>query len=419
MEILKIKGNKNFDKEVFAPSSKSYSHRYIIGAFLCRKKVTVSNIIYSKDTIATLGAIESIGAKVTRHEKSVDIEFDKINDTAEIDCIESASTLRFIIPIVASLGIKAKIYGRSSLMTRPLDVYTKLFDEAGVGYEYKKGEYIKIFGRLFGGEYEIDGDISSQFITGLLFALSVSDKKSVIKINKKLMSKPYVDITLSVMDFYGIKVKNNDYKSFEIESGQSYTARDSVVEGDYSQSCAFMGAALLGGRVKIKNLYKNSYQGDKKFIDFMKELGGKIKVFDDYVICEKSELVSGKTFDVSDCPDIAPVLASVCAFCRGTTKITGIERLRIKESDRVKSIVQTLLSFGIKVNSNEKEIEIFGAKGAKKCTIDTFNDHRIAMMAAVASVMCDGSVTIKTPLCVEKSYPDFYRDFEGIINIIG
>ncbi len=413
MEMLKIKGQKNFNKEVFAPPSKSFSHRYIIGAFLSGKKAKVSNIIYSKDTIATLGAIEKMGALVKRYDNSVEIEFDKINDNIEIDCIESASTLRFIIPIVAALGIKAKIYGRKSLMMRPLDAYTDLFDREKIGYEYKKGEYIKIFGKMNLDKYEIDGNVSSQYITGMLFALSVSEGKKVLKIRKTLTSRPYVDITLDVLRFYGINVKNNDYKSFEIEG--RYTAKDSYVEGDYSNGCAFIGAALLGGKIKINNLLRNSVQGDKKFIDFMQSLGGKIKICKNYIECEKSNLVSGKTFDISNCPDIAPVLSAVCAFAEDKTVITGIQRLRVKESDRAAAIVKTLTDLGISTQCDDEKIVITGAKKAAGNTVDTFNDHRIAMMAAVMSVMCDEKITLLTPMCVEKSYPAFYHDFDGII----
>lgn len=421
MEILKIKGNTGFEKEVMAPSSKSFSHRYILGAFFCGKKVRVSNIIYSKDTQATLNAIEAMGAAVSRGKTHADIFFDINNvkkENVEIDCIESASTLRFIIPVAASLGIKCKIFGRKSLMDRPLDVYIKMFDEIGFSYEYKKGEYIKLNGKLCGGEYEIDGDISSQFITGLLFALSVCSKKSKIIINKTLESKPYVDITLSVLNYYGIKVKNNDYKSFEIEPNQSYVPKDAIVEGDYSQGCAFIGAGIVGGKVRINNLIKNSVQGDKKFIDFAYELGANINVYDDYIECEKSHLVSGKTFDVSHCPDITPVLSAVCALSDGETKIVGIKRLRIKESDRVASIVTTLNAFGVKASAKEDEIVICGQKEVKGGTFDTFNDHRIAMMISVLAIKADGEVSIKTPMCVEKSYPQFYDDFDGIITVI-
>ena len=420
MEILTIKGNTGFDKEVMAPSSKSFSHRYILGAFFCGKKVRVSNIIYSKDTLATLGAIEAMGADIERGSDFVDIFFERNNckkENVEIDCNESASTLRFIIPIAAALGIKCKIFGKKSLMDRPLDVYIKLFDENKIDYEYKKGEYIKINSSLRGGNYEIDGNISSQFITGLLFALSVCDEKSTLKINKTLESKPYVDITLGVLDYYGVKIKNNNYESFEIEANSTYVAKDIAVEGDYSQGCAFIGAALIGGKIKINNLIKNSLQGDKAFIDFMLELGGNVKVYDDYVLCEKTHLVSGKTFDVSNCPDITPVLSAVCAFAEGKTEIVGIKRLRIKESDRVKAIVDTLTAFGVDAFADEEKIVINGTDKVKGGTFDTFNDHRIAMMISVLSIKCDDEVTLKTPLCVQKSYPDFYKDFGGIISI--
>lgn len=421
MEVLKIKGNKDFVKEIEAPSSKSFSHRYILGASFCGEKVRVKNIIYSKDTLATLGAIEAMGASVTKGNDYVDVFFDINNAKKEnvcIDCNESASTLRFIIPICAALGIKCKIYGKQSLMIRPISVYTKMFDEIGFDYEYKKGEYIKLNGKLCGGKFLIDGDISSQFITGLLFALSVLDEKSEIVINKTLESKPYVDITLSVLDFYGIKIKNNNYKSFEIEPNQKYIPKDAYVEGDYSQGCAFIGAGVAFGKVKIKNLIKNSPQGDKAFIDFVKQLGAKVEVHTDYIECEKSSLVSDKTFDVSNCPDITPVFSAVCAFAKGKTTLVGIERLRIKESDRVKSIVTTLNAFGVKASDEGDKIVIYGCKNTKGGVFDSFNDHRIAMMISILSLGTDDEVYIKTPMCVEKSYPKFYDDFEGIITVI-
>lgn len=412
MEKLILSGKKDFKKRISAPPSKSYSHRMILSAALSDGISRIDNVLYSKDVTATLDFAEKCGASVFRGENFAEIKGGKSPETADIFCSESASTLRFVIPILAAKNIKAHITGAGRLMHRPLDVYTEIFDKKGILYDYKTGEYFDVKSKLPSGIYDVRGDVSSQFVTGLLYALALTHGDSEINITTPLLSKPYIGITLDVLKMSGIEIENDNYKTFKIKKNQEFMPINASVPGDFSQCCPFVAAGLFGGKVEMLNLDIKSLQGDKKIIEYCKELGGKITVYESKITAEKSCLKSGKTFDVSDCPDIAPVFAVICAHADGETVLTGTNRLKIKECDREQAIVTTLNKLGAKCVSGDNFIKINGVKTFNGGEFDSFNDHRTAMALCAASLCTDGKITVSNPMCIEKSYPNFYDDYK-------
>lgn len=418
MEKLTVTKKQGFNEKIVVPPSKSYSHRMILSASLAKGVSTIENVLFSKDITATLDCAKNFGADVFCGDDFVKI--DGSQNTApkgEFYCNESGSTLRFIIPILAAMGIKARIFGAKTLMERPLDVYTNLFSDNNIDFEYKKGEYFDVLSPLSGGEFNIRGDISSQFLTGLLYALPMCNEDSVVNITTELLSKPYIDITLDVLNKSGIEIQNDNYKTFRIKKNQVFNPINESVPGDFSQSCPFIAAALFGGEAELLNLNANSVQGDKKVIEYSKALGGNIEVFENKIKIKKSHLKSGLTFDISDCPDIAPVFSVICAFAQGETTLIGTNRLKIKECDREAAIVKTLNKLGVKTVSGDDFIKISGgAKSFKGGEFETFNDHRMAMALCSAAVVSDGEIVLDNPKCVDKSYPTFYNDFKGFCN---
>lgn len=412
MEKLTLTGKKDFKKRIFAPPSKSYSHRMILSAALSDGISRIENLIFSKDVSATLDFAKKMGASVFAGENFVEIKGGEPPKKADIFCNESASTLRFIIPILAAKGVEAHITGAGRLMQRPLDVYTEIFDRKNIKYEYKHGEYFDVKSPISSGIYDVRGDVSSQFITGLLYALPLLSDNSEINITTPLLSKPYIDITLDVLEKSGIKIENENYKTFKIKKNQKYQPLNMSVPGDFSQCCPFVAAALFGGHIEILNLDLKSLQGDKKIIEYCKELGGNITAYESKITVEKSHLVSGKTFDVSDCPDIAPVFSVICALSDGETTLVGTNRLKIKECDREQAIVTTLNKLGAKCVSGDNFIKIKGVKSFNGGEFDSFNDHRTAMALCAASICANKKITVTNPDCIEKSYPSFYDDFK-------
>ncbi|MBE7038683.1 MAG: 3-phosphoshikimate 1-carboxyvinyltransferase [Ruminococcaceae bacterium] len=418
MEKLTVTKKQSFKKTITAPPSKSYSHRMILSASLANGVSQIENVLFSKDINATLDCAKNFGANVFTGDDFVKITSGgKTIKEGEFFCNESGSTLRFIIPILAAMGIKARVFGSKTLMERPLDVYTDLFCEHNMDFEYKKGEYFDVLSPLIGGEYNIRGDISSQFLTGLLYALPLCNKDSKINITTSLLSKPYIDITLDVLKKSGIEIENDNYKTFKIKKNQKFSPINAPVPGDFSQSCAFIAAAVFNGEIELLNLDAKSVQGDKKVIEYTKALGGNIEVFDNKIKIKKSDLKSNLTFDISDCPDIAPVFSVICAHAEGETILKGTKRLKIKECDRESAIVKTLNKLGVKTIAGDDFIKIYGSqKPFKGGEFETFNDHRMAMALSSAAIVTDGKIILDDSKCVDKSYPTFYNDFNSFCN---
>lgn len=411
--------------EVKIPPSKSMAHRAVICAALGDGISKVTNIDYSDDIIATIEAMSSLGAKITRREdylevygiKSAEnIKANELKSERTIDCNESGSTLRFLVPIAALFDGVNRFVGRGNLGKRPLDTFYNIFDEQGIKYSYKEGILdLKTEGKLKAGEFKVKGNISSQFITGLLFTLPLIDGDSKIIITTELESKGYIDLTLSAMKDFGIEIINNNYEEFIIKGNQTYKSRDYRVEGDYSQSAFFFCADAISNNVVLNDLKLDSLQGDKEVIDILERMGVKITNKNNGLIGTVEGSLKATVVDGSQCPDIIPVVSLAAALGFGTTEVINAGRLRIKECDRLAAVTSELNKLGAKITEKEDGLIIEGGKELKGgVEVWSHKDHRIAMTLAIASTVCKEPIIIKDYECVSKSYPEFWEDFKNL-----
>ncbi|GAA0180768.1 3-phosphoshikimate 1-carboxyvinyltransferase [Clostridium sediminicola] len=406
----KLKGTINI------PPSKSLAHRAVIAAALCSGESEVSNLIYSKDITATLKGMENLGAKTKINSSSAIIkgEGGVISKRKVFDCEESGSTIRFLIPLSLAVENDVKFIGKGKLVSRPQDVYYKIFDEKEVAYSTTEGELpLRIKGKLSPGRYNVKGNISSQFITGLLFTLPLLDGDSVINITTDLESIGYVDLTLDILQKFGVEIINNDYKSFEIKGNQKYKSVDYRVEGDFSQAAFWLTAGIIGTEIQCSDINLQSLQGDKAIIDIIREMNGHIEEVNGSLVVKPSK-TKGTVIDVSQCPDLVPILAVLASLSEGKTEIINAERLRIKESDRLKAITTELKKLGADINEVGEGLVINGKESLQGGQVESWNDHRIAMALAIASIRCKDEVIIDGSKAVEKSYPNFWQDFEKL-----
>lgn len=393
------------------PSSKSFAHREIICASLSKGTSVISGVSFSKDIYATLSAMESLGAEYSIQDDIITIKgISTPKDTATIDCCESGSTLRFIIPIVSALGVSATLKGQGRLPERPITPFIRELPKKNVSFDYNNTMPFFMSGKLTSGTFELEGDISSQFITGLLFALPLLEGNSKIVITSELQSKPYVDMTIQSISNFGVSIEETEY-GYYVKGNQEYKPLNHKVEGDYSQSAFFYVANAIGNDIILQNLLKNSIQGDKKIVE----------------ICEKScynrtdNRLNAYTINATNIPDLVPILAVLGCFGDNTSKIVGAERLKIKESDRLIATADALNRIGGKVTPTDDGLIIEPIEHFTGGTVDGFGDHRIVMATAIASTRSTGDITIIGANAIEKSYPNFFRDFKnlgGILNVI-
>ena len=394
--------------ELSPPPSKSILHRYIIASSLAKGISKIENISFSEDIIATIEAMKKIGAKIEKKDNYLLIDgsdtFKNLNENIEIDCNESGSTLRFLFPLSIVKENKVLFKGRGKLFKRPMTPYFENFEKYKIKHSYIDENKILLEGKLKAGIYEIDGNISSQFITGLLFSLPLLEGESKIIINGKLESSNYIDISLECLSKFGIKIINNSYQEFIIEGNQSYRAGNYRTEADYSQAAFFLVANAIGSKIRINDLSENSLQGDKKIIDYISEI-------DNWN--SKDTLV----LDGSETPDIIPILSLKVAVSGKKIEIVNIERLRIKESDRLKATVEELSKLNFDLIEKKDSILINSRenfkvnKNEKIVSLSAHSDHRIAMMIAIAATCYDGEILLDNLDCVKKSYPNFWEVF--------
>ena len=394
--------------ELSPPPSKSVLHRYIIASSLAKGVSKIENISFSEDIIATIEAMKKLGAKIEQKEDYLLIDgsdtFKNLNENIEIDCNESGSTLRFLFPLSIVKENKVLFKGRGKLFKRPMTPYFENFEKYKIKHSYIDENKILLEGQLKAGIYEIDGNISSQFITGLLFSLPLLDGKSKIIINGKLESSNYIDISLECLSKFGIKIINNSYQEFIIEGNQSYRAGNYCTEVDYSQAAFFLVANAIGSKIKINDLSEDSLQGDKKIIDYISEI-------DNWNF--KDTLV----LDGSETPDIIPILSLKAAVSGKKIEIVNVERLRIKESDRLKATIEELSKLNFDLIEKKDSILINSRenfkvnKNEKVASLSAHSDHRIAMMIAIAATCYDGEILLDNLDCVKKSYPNFWEVF--------
>jgi len=381
---------------VKAQPSKSMAHRLLICAALSGGVCKIDNIAYSNDVVATLNCLSSLGIKCEKFDNYVIVNGVNIKDVSlnsSLNCDECGSTLRFFIPIALLLNQKVVLTGSERLLSRPLDLYENLCNEKGFIFNKDK-EKLTVKGALTAGEYNLTGNVSSQYISGMLFALSAIDGKSIINITTKLESRSYVNLTIDALNKFGIKAYfENDYKI--IVFGGTYAPQNVTVEGDYSNAAFLDALNYLGNNVNVLGLNDNSLQGDSIYKQYFNEL-------------EKGNPV----LDITDCPDLAPVLFSLASFLNGATFI-GTNRLKIKESDRAEAMKQELQKFGANVMVLDNKVVINKCVLHKPTTqIFGHNDHRIVMALSILLTKFGGE--IYGAEAINKSYPTFFDDLIAI-----
>ncbi|MGG5460871.1 3-phosphoshikimate 1-carboxyvinyltransferase [Clostridium sp. B9] len=435
MKKVRITPSK-LEGSVKIPPSKSMAHRAIICASLSKGESIITNIDFSDDIIATIEGMKSMGSNIKVEKDKLIINGENIfrnSNEKIIDCNESGSTLRFLVPISLVEENKVNFIGRGNLGKRPLNTYYNIFNEQNIEYFYKEGELdLRINGALRGGEFKIKGNISSQFISGLLFTLPLLKEDSKIIITTEMESKGYIDLTLDMIEKFGVNIKNNNYKEFIIKGNQEYKPMNYKVEGDYSQAAFYFSAGALGNKVECLDLELDSYQGDKECIEILERMGCNLikkevskkqvinghKDINDKTLRIASENLNGTEIDASQCPDIIPVLTVVAALSEGETKVINGERLRIKECDRLNAICTELNKLGANITELEDGLIINGVKELNGGEVYSHKDHRIAMSLAIASTRCTGDVILEEPDCVSKSYPGFWEDFKKLGGIL-
>lgn len=391
-----------------AVPSKSDLHRAIICASLAGEPSIISPVSHSDDITATIGAVRALGGSVEEFKSSLNVRHSGKNiDKCSIDCIESGSTYRFMLPVAAALGVPASFYGRGKLPQRPINDLTGALKEHGIEVFKENGEMLSIKGRLTGGIYSIRGDISSQYITGLLMALPILEDDSRIILTSQLKSKAYVDITLRCLERFGIKIEALPDGYF-IKGGQKYKNQVYAVDSDYSNAAFWLSAGAVNSDITLNKLYAHSAQSDREIVSLLLKFGAGIKAYGNTVRACRNSL-NGITIDAGEVPDLVPILAVVGAYASGTTVIENAGRVRIKESDRLRAMTEGLVKLGAEVTEYPDKLVIHGGKKLKGgVTVSSFNDHRIAMAMTIAALGCENEVRINGAESVNKSYPDFY-----------
>jgi len=404
----------NLTGSITAPVSKSSVHRLMICAALADSPTVIRySGAVSDDIIATRRCLTGLGAKITDCDGGVEVTpIDKSHVSDELlDCGESGSTLRFLIPVAAALGKNRRFLLHGRLPERPLSPLKEELERHGVQITLD-GNILTVCGDSMRGEdFVIDGGVSSQFVSGLLFAVALLGSGSV-RVTGKIESRPYIDMTVRSLYNYGMKVTEKD--GLFALSDISASPKEVHAEGDFSGAAFFICAGALSDEgITVHGLDMDSLQGDKRCIDIVREMGAIVTSIPDGVTVRKGSL-RGITLDAADIPDLVPVVAALAAAAEGDTVITGTERLRLKESDRIETTCNMINAIGGCATGSDDCIRISGGLASPKSVVDSAGDHRIAMAAAVLAIASKGSVTITEADCVKKSYPAFWEDYEKL-----
>ncbi len=395
---MRVKIDKGIARgSIFAPPSKSMAHRLLISAAMSEGKSVIHGISNCLDAQATLDCLSALGIKIEKNGKDVTVygeNFKNVKPIAPLKCRESGSTLRFMIPLAMLSGHTTVFYGERGLMARPMGVYEKLFSEMGLTY-ISDGESIVVRGPLRSGEYSLVGNVSSQFISGLIFALPLADGDSTIKIIPPIESRSYINLTISALREFGVSVVWADEHTLKIKGNQTYKAREITVEGDYSGAAFPDALNLFGGEVDVLGLNPESIQGDSSYKKYFKMLSSGVP-----------------TIHIGDCPDLGPVLFAVAAAKFGGA-FSGTRRLKIKESDRASAMAEELKKFGTSVSVYEDSVVIYPADfHAPREVLSGHGDHRIVMSLAILLTLVGGE--IDGAEAVKKSYPEFFQNMKSL-----
>ena len=406
---------KNFtpNGSIRVPSSKSYSHRYLISAFISNRPTTITNVNLCDDVLSTIEALKTLGASFEVYKNNVKfIKRVVKHGPIELNVGASGSTLRMLFPIAIYLYKDVKFVGKASLFSRPMGVYKEILEKQKISYEIGE-DFIHVKGNLKPTDFEVRADVSSQFISGLLFFNVLAGSKKKLKIIPPIESRFYIVMTLNVLEELGFMYENksNVYRYI----GKVKPSTDVFdTEVDYSLLANFAVLATLKGSVELFINSISSLQGDSIILDFLSTIGAFIKYKDNAIVVTHHNLIP---FDVnlSDCIDLGPTLFALASLIPGKTHFSGIKRLQYKESNRITSMVNELKKTGVEIEVSENDLYIKGkSKIEGDFTFETYNDHRIAMALTILGMNIDGKVTIKGAECVKKSYPNFYEDLESL-----
>jgi 3-phosphoshikimate 1-carboxyvinyltransferase len=402
-----------------APASKSSMQRACAAALLSHGKTVIRNPGHSNDDKAALDIIKRLGASFEGDEEEISVTSDGIKPIiSEINCGESGLSIRMFTPLVALSKKKITINGTGSLVTRPMDFFDEILPKLGVRIKSNDGKLpLEIQGPLQPANIEVDGSLSSQFLTGLLMAYAAADAQDVsIRVNN-LKSKPYIDLTLDVMKHFGMKLPvNKNYQEFYFEAETQYSTLNVnhyTVEGDWSGGAFLLVAGAIAGPIYVKGLDLTSTQADKAIIDALMAANAGIAMEAKGIKLVKAPM-NAFEFDATDCPDLFPPLTALACYCQGVTRIRGVNRLTHKESNRAVTLQEEFGKMGVKIDLEEDRMLIHGEHSIKGAAVHSRHDHRIAMACAVAALQATGETTIEEADAVKKSYPDFYSDLKTL-----
>jgi len=399
-----------------APASKSMMQRAIAAALLADDPLTITNPTYSNDASAALDVIRRMGAVV-------EISSDEYNNeilikggmkpaASLVNCGESGLGIRMFTPILSLWHEPLTLTGEGSLLKRPVSMMEAPLRQLGVNVSCNNGyPPIRVSGPLQGGVAEVDGSVSSQFLTGLLMALPKARQDSLLRV-KDLKSTPYIDMTIKLLTGFGVVVNHDNYQRFSIAGNQRYRGGKFWVEGDWSGAAFLLIAGAVGGKITVTGMDTDSAQADRKIVDALKAAGAFVEIGENQVTVEHRKL-HAFDFDATHCPDLFPPLTALACNCEGVSRLTGVERLTHKESNRAEALLKEFTALGgdIRIQGNIMEIRGCTLWGGR---MDSHNDHRIAMAGAVAAINAQEEVVIEDHHCVAKSYPDFFEDFRQI-----
>jgi len=421
-EQITICGGSRLQGSVRAPPSKSHTHRAVIAASLSTEKSKILNPSLSEDVLATIGAVEAYGAKVELQEGLLAVVgVDQIETPADVvNCSESASTARLVTPILSHAGGISVVTGGPSLGKRPMQPLLDAMRQLGVlCYSIRSDGHVPLvlFGPTYmGGRVQVVGDVSSQFISGLLFSAPLGPRPTSIEVSTPLESKPYVHMTLEVLRRHGIEVQaNTDLTQFTVRGEQSARTYDHLIESDYSSAAFVLAAgAVTGSEIGVSGLRTSgSIQGDSKVLSILRDMGVETHAEGDSVWIRRTRLRATE-IDATNIPDLIPPLAVVACYAQGATRITNAERLRVKESNRLRTLSSELGKMGAKVQETNDGLEITGVPSLEGANVNSHGDHRIAMACAVAALGAKGRTILGGASCVTKSYPNFFEDLKNL-----
>ena len=389
------------------PPSKSHTHRAFFLSAMADGESRITNCLISDDTKATLGAAESMGASVSVKGKEVIISGGKLHAPKRtVDADNSGTTIRLFTGIVSMFDEWVTLTGDASLRKRPMGPLLDALSQMGVECRSDNGRPpVEIRGANKGGKVTINGGISSQFITSLLITSPMLSHDTEIIIEGKMVSEPYIDVTTHIMSLFGVKVERNK-NIMKVKGGTGYRPYDYTVPADFSSAAFPLVAGALGGQVTVKGLCMDDPQGDRVIIDILKRVGADVSVGKDSVTVKKKEL-KAIDIDIGGCPDLFPILAVLLSTASGTSRLYGAPQLKFKESDRIQSTVNMLRAIGAEAEGTDDGCIIKGKKKLTGGSVVTLGDHRIMMAGAVASLLCDGAVTVDNAECCSVSYPEF------------